>query len=584
MVKKIQFLLLAIAVTICGTAMAQKKAETINGLAKVKNGRTKTVKPAQKKSLFTKATTLFSEDFSTGLPATWTIFDADGDGFNWDYDSIYEAMVSYSFDTASRNALNPNNFLITPTINIPNTGAMLSFSVFSLDDFYSEEHYSVRISISGSADVDSFYVNLLTDTLGSDIPTTKKVSLMQFAGQTVRLAFVHHDSVNLWAMAVDDVEIIVPDSVDVAVSETDILNYMSADTNLIINATIDNLGFTAINNLNVYCDVDGSVTSTTIASLPMFQSDVVSFSGLNFSTLGSHNVKIYVSVPDDSDTANDTISEVITVLPDASLAWDFEGSTQMPAGFATAAYDGATAYSDDIFPNNEPWVVSDISNQINYGELPMGLDGGANVAVAQSWFDENDSWYKSNYPANRWMVTPKIILTSGNFLMWDAISWENEFPEDYRIRVSTTNTDTALFATVFTQIAENGNKWQRRAVDLSAYAGQSIYIAFQLISDDQNMLVIDNIKIMGNATVSTEGIHSVQNGEISVYPNPTTGKIAIGTDGVVNSVEIFDVTGRVVLSQNGNVKTLNISSLADGVYTMRVVSDNGVALKRVIKK
>ena len=44
------------------------------------------------------------------------------------------------------------------------------------------------------------------------------------------------------------------------------------------------------------------------------------------------------------------------------------------------------------------------------------------------------------------------------------------------------------------------------------------------------------------------------------------------------------MTGRVVMTQDGDVKSLNISALTEGIYTLRVVSENGVSLKRVVKK
>ena len=75
------------------------------------------------------------------------------------------------------------------------------------------------------------------------------------------------------------------------------------------------------------------------------------------------------------------------------------------------------------------------------------------------------------------------------------------FPDGYELRISTTvqlpanvaNYGTVLFSTP----AENAFR-TTRSVDLSAYAGQTIYLAYRNNSDWMNLLYIDNIRIGTN--------------------------------------------------------------------------------------
>ena len=207
------------------------------------------------------------------------------------------------------------------------------------------------------------------------------------------------------------------------------------------------------------------------------------------------------------------------------------------------------------------------------------------MAMAESWFDENDS--KSAYPANRWLITPSIRLTTGNYFVWDAYSMDSDYLEDYKVRISTTNTDTASFTTLATIIEEEGT-WQRRLVDLSAYAGQDVYIAIQYISDDMFRLLVDNLKIAGPATLTPdgpepEGLETAAGSDINVYPNPATGMITVAAANIIR-IEVIDAMGRVAMTQNGSANTMNISALAEGVYTLRVATENGVSMKRIVKK
>lgn len=589
MAKTLQILFLGLAIVLSGSTMAQNKKlqrdASMERAAMTKKG-VKKMKKHKKAPLFTKTTTIFSEDFTNAPDTAWRYYDNDGDGYTWEYDSYYENMVSYSYDDYNYEALYPDNWLITPQITIPSNGAVLSYGYFAYDEDYYSEVYSVMVSPSGSDNIDSFYVPIVSDDmLTSDAYMTNTLSLNLFAGQTVRLAFVHHNCSDEWGLGLDDIEVYSLDSVDLAVTGTNVRPVSQSNASATITADVENLGFAAINNLTVYCDVNGTVTNATIASLPSMQTATASFTGINLSNLGSYNIKFYVADPDDADNTNDTLSVTTTVLPAYSLTWDFEGDTNLPAGFTTGRYDNGTAYSEGFFPNNEAWVVFD---DTEHGWLEPGFEGGVRVAMAESWFDENDNGlYKTAYPANRWLITPSIRLTTGNYFVWDAYSMDSEYLEDYKVRISTTNTDTASFTTLATIIEEEGT-WQRRLVDLSAYAGQDVYIAIQYISDDMFRLLVDNLKIAGLATLTPdgpepEGLETADGSDINVYPNPTTGVITVAAANIIR-IEVIDAMGRVAMTQNGSANTMNISALAEGVYTLRVATENGVSMKRIVKK
>ena len=78
----------------------------------------------------------------------------------------------------------------------------------------------------------------------------------------------------------------------------------------------------------------------------------------------------------------------------------------------------------------------------------------------------------------------------------------------------------------------------------------------------------------------TQGIDDVEAQMVSLYPNPTTGKVKIVADGV-EQIEVYDAVGRrVVSTTNDNV---DLTAMADGTYTLRIVTADGVAVRRVMK-
>lgn len=60
---------------------------------------------------------------------------------------------------------------------------------------------------------------------------------------------------------------------------------------------------------------------------------------------------------------------------------------------------------------------------------------------------------------------------------------------------------------------------------------------------------------------------------ISVYPNPATNSINIETDAVVMGMRVVDLNGKVLLETRDASHTMDVQSLADGVYILQVNSN-----------
>lgn len=72
----------------------------------------------------------------------------------------------------------------------------------------------------------------------------------------------------------------------------------------------------------------------------------------------------------------------------------------------------------------------------------------------------------------------------------------------------------------------------------------------------------------------------------SIYPNPTDGIVNVNYFGIENAnmtIEILDLTGKVVdtYATTAYNYSVDLSHLAAGVYTMRIVGDGGIATKKI---
>lgn len=75
--------------------------------------------------------------------------------------------------------------------------------------------------------------------------------------------------------------------------------------------------------------------------------------------------------------------------------------------------------------------------------------------------------------------------------------------------------------------------------------------------------------------------------EVSVFPNPTSGIIKINSkDLKIKNVEIIELTGKIVqqLSPDNSEFTIDISNFENGIYIMKIQTENKIITTKIIKK
>ena len=110
-------------------------------------------------------------------------------------------------------ALTPNNWLITPAIMLSNN-ATLTFWVSVQDINYSAEHYGVYVTTCNNYTTLENYTLLFEETINSNGGAKtqgawkqKTISLHDYVGQTVHIAFRHFNCSDMYYLNFDDVTI-----------------------------------------------------------------------------------------------------------------------------------------------------------------------------------------------------------------------------------------------------------------------------------------------------------------------------------------------------------------------------------------
>jgi|GEM_PF-2847274 len=123
-------------------------------------------------------------------------------------------------------------------------------------------------------------------------------------------------------------------------------------------------------------------------------------------------------------------------------------------------------------------------------------------------------------------------------------------------------------------------------VNINAVAGSSnVRFKFDFFADPTapgNYIFIDDINVF-------DALAGIQTNEsqimdLNVYPNPSNSKFTVETNALTKqTLNLFDVNGKLVLSQTINGKTnIDVSNLAEGVYNLSLINQNGVVNKRLV--
>ena len=155
---------------------------------------------------------------------------------------------------------------------------------------------------------------------------------------------------------------------------------------------------------------------------------------------------------------------------------------------------------------------------------------------------------------------------------------------------------TALFDTLYhtLTLTSNNPEWGtvdgggRYAHGSAATVTATAHEGFRFIgwsdgSEENPRTVVVNadMELMANFAEQT-GIVDAEESNVTLFPNPTHGMLHIKADNVV-SVEVCTIEGRVVM-RGSQTNKIDMSSLPTGVYYIRVESQQGRSVHKVVKQ
>ena len=151
------------------------------------------------------------EDYADDLEG-WGIYDADGDSLTWDLmysDDSYTDLCFYSlsYDYDNEEGLTPDNFLMTPDVNLE---GQLRFSIWGPDADYPDKMMVYAYVFGETEDDDAMYSLFEEDLVTTTTKTEYTVDLSVFEGAEGYIVFRHYNSDDQTAIFLDDIMIGTP--------------------------------------------------------------------------------------------------------------------------------------------------------------------------------------------------------------------------------------------------------------------------------------------------------------------------------------------------------------------------------------
>ncbi|MDA3867245.1 MAG: choice-of-anchor J domain-containing protein [Salinivirgaceae bacterium] len=306
---------------------------------------------------------VWEENFDDANISDWTLYDQDGDGQDWftaTYDGI--ACLTSASWSSTGGALTPNNWAVTPAIDLSAVeGApFIDFTTWAQDQGWTSEHYKVMVSTTDNQ-VASFTENIFEETLPGTGMFNRTVSLGDFVGETIYIAFVHFDCTDMFQLNLDDIS--VYSSIEVNLGVTGVASPTNAASCALSNAeevtiTLANVGGVDATGFDISYTIEGeggteTVTETFDDVLAAGATTDYTFTQTaDLSALDYYTITYEVAIADDVDLTNNTLEHevrstdgtlIVSALSDAAgdQTWTLTNS----AGDVVASF---TDYQWDI--------------------------------------------------------------------------------------------------------------------------------------------------------------------------------------------------------------------------------------------
>ncbi|MCQ2304393.1 MAG: choice-of-anchor J domain-containing protein, partial [Bacteroidales bacterium] len=477
--------------------------------------------------------TEFTEGFENGLNG-WTVLNASGDASwihsddnlgGYDYTTLAHTgtgfAMGYSF-VDYVGSYNIDSYLITPQKYAITNGSTLTFWADNANDSY-PENFSVCVATADNPTAADFTqvwaggakagnaakVSNRHDANRYENWRQHTIDLSAYAGQNVYIAFhdVNYDMYEIW---IDDVQL----TAGAKNGGDRHLEYYK-----VLCTSIDGVPIYNHNTVVPMCQLD----TNDPYQAPLVEGDhyLCKVACMYSTGMSAWSEPVeWVYEPCDHWGPVDYV-DLNTIGAGNHISWEFtQGFNPYDPVGPVPPTPGDTEFTEDFENGLNGWNVLDViqgeGTWIHSDDNLGGYDyttlahSGTGFAMGYSFVD-----YVGSFNIDSYLITPqKYSITNGSTLTFWADNANDSYPENFSVCVATADNPTAAdFTQVWAGGAKAGNaaksdyrhdanryeNWRQHTIDLSAYAGQNVYIAFHDVNYDMYEIWIDDVQLTAGA-------------------------------------------------------------------------------------
>lgn len=237
--------------------------------------------------------------------------------------------------------------------------------------------------------------------------------------------------------------------------------------------------------------------------------------------------------------------------------------------------------NDSLVAHN--WDLVSQNNQFTWKLDSFDPHGGSNYANCRY-----DSTLTEEQ--NEKLISPLVNLSgfssvSLNFWFQFSKYWGITPKNNYDLLVLASTDGTTFSDTLWRETDTDTNSWNsfewvNANVNLNAYIGSSIRLAFVYSGFDGAEAAIDDILL-----TTLGGLSNQQMIKLELSPNPTSDFIRFQTlPG--SDISVFSADGRLMMNtiSSEQISTYDVSSLQPGIYFVRLSHQGEIAISKFVKK
>lgn len=270
------------------------------------------------------------------------------------------------------------------------------------------------------------------------------------------------------------------------------------------------------------------------------------------------------------------------------------------AGSNTGTLNVTQGFENGVFPDNN-WIASVPQYGSGFKTNTVTAATGTNCVWVNNYYDNPNgavSFYSPSYNLQNLINAPQL---SFKYAYAQQVASNDD---ELKVSISTNcgqtwtpifsksgaflNTTGTLVPTAY--LNPQASEWVTENITLVSFSGsQNAYFKFEFIpfaTAPGNNVFVDDINISGIVGLK-ENKNSLSN--VFVYPNPNEGILNVEL-GILNdsnsSIQIFNSLGQLFIEEPLLMKhsTFNIQHFPSGIYFVKISTDNGSRVVKVVKE